>query len=156
MTFYVFGFVRTVRLERQGKLKRKRKSGFHFQFTRTVRNGLKLVLIKKLSSRVFNRVPINFWEPDEVEEDFMTSGQHTKMTFVMKSSMILPIRRVTHTNCISNPSHTEIAQGDSLAVVGGLNANTVCSSSSLIYLAARPGRSHGGGYWGTSQLPTSF
>jgi len=40
MTFYVFGFVRTVRLEGQGKLKRKKKSGFHFQFPRTVRNGL--------------------------------------------------------------------------------------------------------------------
>jgi hypothetical protein len=35
--------------------------------------NMKVVLNKKLSSRVFNRAPINFWEhPEEVEKDSMT------------------------------------------------------------------------------------
>jgi hypothetical protein len=55
MTFYVFGFVRTVRLERHGKLKRKRKSGFHFQFPRTVRNGLFFLIIRLFGSSEENR-----------------------------------------------------------------------------------------------------
>ena len=65
-----------------------------------------------------------------MEEDFMTKTSY-KDDICHEVSMILPIRRVTHTNCISNPSHTGIAQGDSLAIVGGLNANTVCRASSL-------------------------
>jgi hypothetical protein len=47
-------------LEGQGKLKRKKKSGFHFQFPRTVRNGLrggKIADAKKL--KIKKRVSIS-------------------------------------------------------------------------------------------------
>jgi hypothetical protein len=38
--------------------------------------NIKVAFNKKLSSRVFKRAPINFWEPDEVEEDSMTKSSH--------------------------------------------------------------------------------
>jgi hypothetical protein len=31
---------------------------------------------KKMSSRIFNRAPINFWEPEKVEEDPTTKASH--------------------------------------------------------------------------------
>ena len=40
--------------------------------------NMKLAINKKLSSRIFNRAPINFWEPEKVEEDSMTK-HHTKI-----------------------------------------------------------------------------
>jgi hypothetical protein len=35
---------------------------------------MKLAITKKTSSRIFNRAPINFWEPEKVEEDSMTKN----------------------------------------------------------------------------------
>ncbi len=35
---------------------------------------MKLAITKKMSSRIFNRAPINFWEPEKVEEDSMTKN----------------------------------------------------------------------------------
>jgi hypothetical protein len=40
---------------------------------------MKVTLNKKMSSRIFNRAPINFWEPPKVEEDSTTKtpyGDH--------------------------------------------------------------------------------
>jgi hypothetical protein len=34
--------------------------------------NMKLAINKKMSLRIFNRAPINFWEPEKVEEDSMT------------------------------------------------------------------------------------
>jgi hypothetical protein len=34
----------------------------------------KRAITKKMSSRIFNRAPINFWEPEKVEEDSMTKN----------------------------------------------------------------------------------
>jgi hypothetical protein len=35
---------------------------------------MKLAITKKTSPRIFNRAPINFWEPDKVEEDSTTKN----------------------------------------------------------------------------------
>jgi hypothetical protein len=35
---------------------------------------MKLAITKKMSSRIFNRAPINFWEPEKVEEDSTTKN----------------------------------------------------------------------------------
>jgi hypothetical protein len=35
---------------------------------------MKLAITKKTSSRIFNRAPINFWEPEKVEEDSTTKN----------------------------------------------------------------------------------
>jgi hypothetical protein len=35
---------------------------------------MKLAITKKMSSRIFNRALINFWEPEKVEEDSMTKN----------------------------------------------------------------------------------
>jgi hypothetical protein len=36
--------------------------------------NMKLAFTKKTSLRIFNRAPINFWEPEKVEEDSMTKN----------------------------------------------------------------------------------
>jgi hypothetical protein len=36
--------------------------------------NMKLAITKKTSSRIFNRAPINFWEPEKVEEDSTTKN----------------------------------------------------------------------------------
>jgi hypothetical protein len=61
------------------------------------------------------------------------------------------------TNCSDSWLSEVAAQGDSLAVAGWLSATTMCSGS-LVYLLARPGRSHGGGYgWLVNhQLPSGL
>jgi hypothetical protein len=35
---------------------------------------MKLAITKKMSSRIFNRAPINFWELEKVEEDSTTKN----------------------------------------------------------------------------------
>jgi hypothetical protein len=38
---------------------------------------MKLAINKKMSSRIFNRAPINFWEPEKkMEEDSMTKTSY--------------------------------------------------------------------------------
>jgi hypothetical protein len=38
--------------------------------------NMKLAINKKTSLRIFNRAPINFWEPEKVEEDSMTKTSY--------------------------------------------------------------------------------
>jgi glucose dehydrogenase len=38
---------------------------------------MKIAMNKNVSSRLFNRAPINFWEPVAVEEDSMTKTEDT-------------------------------------------------------------------------------
>jgi hypothetical protein len=35
---------------------------------------MKFAITKRMSSRIFNRAPINFWEPEKVEEDSTTKN----------------------------------------------------------------------------------
>jgi hypothetical protein len=39
--------------------------------------NMKIATNKNMSSRLFNRAPINFWEPVAVEEDSMTKSEDT-------------------------------------------------------------------------------
>jgi hypothetical protein len=36
--------------------------------------NMRLAITKKTSLRIFNRAPINFWEPEKVEEDSTTKN----------------------------------------------------------------------------------
>jgi hypothetical protein len=38
--------------------------------------NMKLAINKKMSSRIFNKAPINFWEPEKVEEDSTTKTSY--------------------------------------------------------------------------------
>jgi hypothetical protein len=38
--------------------------------------NMKLAINKKSSLRIFNRAPINFWEPDKVEENSLTKTSY--------------------------------------------------------------------------------
>jgi Leucine-rich repeat (LRR) protein len=64
---------------------------------------MKIVTNKKMSSRIFNRAPINFWEPEKWKK-IPQPKPLTKIVFAMRSNMILQIKRVTHTKSISNLS----------------------------------------------------
>ncbi len=70
----------------------------------TVCTNMKLGITKKRSSRIFNRAPINFWEPEKWKKIPRPKTTFTKTVFVMRSNTILPIKRVTHTKSISNLS----------------------------------------------------
>ena len=37
---------------------------------------MKISMNKNMGSRIFNRAPINFWEPEKVEEDSMTKTSY--------------------------------------------------------------------------------
>jgi hypothetical protein len=50
---------------------------------------MKLAITKKRRSRIFIRAPINFWEPEKVE-DSTTKTTFMKIVFATRSNMILP------------------------------------------------------------------
>jgi hypothetical protein len=68
--------------------------------------NMKVTLNKKMSSRIFKRAPINFWEPPKVEEDSMTK-LHTKIISVMRQTMIFWIRTAKDTKSTSILFHME-------------------------------------------------
>jgi hypothetical protein len=65
---------------------------------------MKLAITKKMISRIFNRAPINFWEPEKVEEDSTTKNNFYQDSICHEVKYDPTDKRATHTKSISNLS----------------------------------------------------
>jgi hypothetical protein len=74
---------------------------------------MKLAITKKTSLRIFNRAPINFWEPEKVEEDSMTKNNFYQDSICHEVKYDPTDKRVTHTKSISNLSLTVLLSNGS-------------------------------------------
>jgi hypothetical protein len=74
---------------------------------------MKLVINKKTSSRIFNRAPINFWEPEKVEEDSTTKNNSYQDSICHEVKYDPTNKKVTHTKSISNLSLTVLLSNGS-------------------------------------------
>jgi hypothetical protein len=89
---------------------------------------MKLAINKKMNLRLFNRAPINFWEPETVEEDSMTKTSYKdSICGVMRLNMTLTTSRGTHTKSILNPSLMVLLSNGSKQFMEDLNV-VICGN----------------------------